>query len=334
MFHSRPAAFALRAAPFAISLALVAWAVYLCRDSLGQMPQALRATHLGWSVLGLLSIWAGLAVVSWRLQLVFAAVGIGGGLWRYTLYTLAGLFASNFVPSTGGADLVKAFYIAYDRKASRQICVVASFADRAIGMVIMLLLAALTMRLTLPDSNYTRIATNAALAIVAAAILIGAIESLLPSGSPWRTKTIRLFERFRLHRTAEAAQILLRSPRMLIATAILSVVVCFFFSLGAWCLGRGAAMQAPPLVWIALVNAVFIAMLLPSVGGLGVREVLFILFLKPYAPREQALMLALLYFALFLLTSLLAGAILSFHGWRRFPVFSESESENSPGKTL
>src|SRR5205085_12047695 len=104
---------------------------------------------------------------------------------------------------------------------------------------------------------------------------------------------------------------LLRSPRLLAESTLMSIVVQVAAILILWCLGIGLGVDVPITYYCVLVPMVSLLMLLPiSVNGMGVREGGTVLFLLPLGIDESAaLTLAFLWFTTGVAVSLMGGVV-------------------------
>jgi uncharacterized membrane protein YbhN (UPF0104 family) len=107
---------------------------------------------------------------------------------------------------------------------------------------------------------------------------------------------------------------LLRSPRTLIESSLLSLLVQTVAVLLVWCLGVGLGLDVPITYYCVVVPMVSLLMLLPiSVNGMGVREGGMVLFLLPLGVEESAaLTLAFLWFTAGVAVSLMGGLVYLF----------------------
>jgi uncharacterized membrane protein YbhN (UPF0104 family) len=123
-------------------LAVVLLVFLLQEDGWGEMVSAMREIRLSnllWvTVLFLISRFA--TVARWHVLLRSAGVNIR--FKESTLLTFTGLFASNFLPTTIGGDVLRlagAMQLGYDRA----VCIASIAADRIVGMIGMALVAPL-----------------------------------------------------------------------------------------------------------------------------------------------------------------------------------------------
>src|SRR5205085_4327511 len=111
---------------------------------------------------------------------------------------------------------------------------------------------------------------------------------------------------------------LLRSPRLLAESTLMSIVVQVAAILILWCLGIGLGVDVPITYYSVLVPMVSLLMLAPiSLNGMGVREGGTVLFLLPLGVEQSAaLTLAFLWFTTGVAVSLMGGVVYLMHGTR------------------
>jgi len=199
--------------------------------------------------------------------------------------TYTGLFASNFLPSTIGGDVVKlagAMQMGYDRA----VCLASIAADRLIGMTGMLMV--LPIGLTYSWS------------------LLGEMTSASFSAVAWFQRPLAF-----LKRTFSVFKLWLKKPLSLLGSLAFSWVhmLCLFGSIYIFIndLGSHASFWMIAGLWSI---TYFITLLPISVNGFGVQELAFTYFMTNVAGLTPAVSLsvAVLIRAFFILSSL-PGAI-------------------------
>jgi uncharacterized membrane protein YbhN (UPF0104 family) len=248
-------------------------------------------THIEWwrfALALLLVMLSRLAVAArWHVLMHSAATGI---TFRQSVaITFAGLFASNFLPTTIGGDVVRlagAMRLGFDKTVSLASLVV----DRLVGMAGM----ALALPFALPaflDLGYAQSVGD---------------KPFLFLSAPWLDRlkigTARLFKRL-----VDALAIWLHQPRSLLAALACTVVhmLCTFAQV--WLLLAGMGEHVSFWLIAGLWSATYFVTLLPiSINGLGVQELSMAFFYTTFAGISQsnALTLALLMRLLQMLASL------------------------------
>jgi len=296
-----------------ISLSLLGLLVWLMRDNLERVFSSLRhASPLWvWSAF-LLHVGIIMALLSWRMQIVYEAAGITFPFRTALGLTFVGYFFNNFFPTSMGGDLVKAYY---GGKMSRKNT--ASFSavviDRVFGLYSIFLLGSLAAAFW-----FQRIA-NPLVALMLWAILIvfTLIVIFFPvfvrlllrlthgwKGASWLKEHMQIFLDVALYYTREkpfTAKVL----GLAVLTKILSVITVLFLVLS---LGRHIPLTV--LFWV--VPLAFAVTLLPSLNGLGIREGVYVYFLGPFIGREDAFALSLLVLGIYILSDIVGGMVYAF----------------------
>ena len=265
-------------------LAIVLLAVLLQENGWSEIVSTFRqikTSDLLW-VLFLFSI-SRVAII-WRWYVLLRSGGVDMRFRDSMSLTFTGLFASNFLPSTIGGDVVRlagAMQMGFDRA----VCLASIAADRLIGM--------LGMSMTLP---------------IGVAHSWGLLENLSGSSlaASWLHRPIDF-----LKRTFSVFSIWIRKPSSLLASLAFTWVhmLCLFGSIYIFAddLGSHASFWEIAGLWSL---TYFITLLPVSINGYGLQELSFTFFMSNVAGLSAAvsLSLAVLIRAYFILSSL-PGAI-------------------------
>ncbi|HET9443943.1 MAG TPA: lysylphosphatidylglycerol synthase transmembrane domain-containing protein [Acidimicrobiales bacterium] len=293
-----------------VALSAVMLVVLLPRAADYLRPVVHPAT-LAWLGAALAVTFAGVVLATLRWQRVLAALGLRPQGRALLTHYLAGLFVSNFLPTTIGGDVVRVSRLAATNGESPR-----SFAsvvlERLSGWMVLPVIPLVTLAinpglLQPPVDEATHLVLAISLVTLAALALV-----LVSAASPWVGRRLRARDGWL--RFVEAVHVGLdrfrRRPGMAVEVLIvgfayqLAVVLAAFFAAKA--LGL-------PVSWtavLAIMPAVAIVQVLPAptVGGLGVREGAFVLFLHPLGvATNQAVALGLLVYGINLATSLLGA---------------------------
>lgn len=292
------------------------------------VPRAYRLLVPAWGPSTLLWIaaavvvtLAGVVLATLRWQRVLAALDLSAAIPPLLKHYLAGLFVSNFLPTTIGGDVLRVSRLSTETGESPR-----SFAsvvlERLTGWVVLPVITLITLLinpglLRPPVDHASHIAILISLATLA---LLGFV--LFSASSDRVGRRLRQQEgwlrfitaihlglaRFR-QRPGSALEVLTAGFAYQLA-----VVLAAFLSAKA--LGLGVSWTAI----LAFMPAVAIVQVLPfpTIGGLGVREGAFVLFLHPLGvSTDQAIALGLLVYAINLIASLAGAPAFAFNGGGR-----------------
>ena len=296
-----------------VSVALIWWLVH--KMDWSQLWPIVRTVDPRWLVSGFFCFAPVLLVVSWRWRMLLGVHGVHLKFWRVFELTMIGQFFSAFLLGTTGGDVIKIFYVARavpQRKAAVSFTVIV---DRVIGLVAMLLLGcalSLSCVSLLLSKHETRISTG----IFYLAALGGVVASLLACAGPFLLRYEGLRARLKrlpyIHRAASlylAYETTARAARAnflaLVGSMPSQICLCGM----GYCIFRALHLEAPFMVFSAILLMVCMLISLPvSIGGLGVREYLFITYFSLLGiDKEHAFAFSITFFALNMLWSL-AGA--------------------------
>jgi uncharacterized protein (TIRG00374 family) len=237
-----------------------------------------------------------------RWQLFAKELGFEHSLPQYCAYSFIGMFFSLVLPTLVGGDVMRIWYL--NGQSGRKWAALASvILERVNGLLILIATACVGVLISpveLPwwiTGSVWGIALFACLGLVSAPIL-------------------QRWQRLSLERRRQLQMVLdmFCSPKVLVESSIMSMLVQIAAVLILWCLGNGLGVDVPVAYYCVLVPLVSLLMLLPiSVNGMGVREGGTVLLLMPLGVDESAaLTLAFLWFTTGVAVSLLGGVVYLF----------------------
>jgi uncharacterized membrane protein YbhN (UPF0104 family) len=276
-------------------------------DFANLLPEHPRPSTVFFLACGLVAAGTGIVLSAWRWQRVLAVFDTHVPLRTLVSHYFAGQFVGNVLPSTIGGDVLRVSR-ATTTTGSGQISFASVVLERLTGFVALPLLTVVGFLLqpSLLDVDHAWIALAiAGVTIVALAVI------LVVAAHP------RLAGRFRDHdnwmRFIGAVHVgvdrMRRQPRLaggVLGAAIvyqMSTVAVVYFAV------RTLGVSVPTAAIVAFAPAVAMAQVLPlSLGGLGVREGMLVLFLGPLGVSNgRAVAVGLLWYAMMLIVSLLGA---------------------------
>jgi uncharacterized protein (TIRG00374 family) len=234
-----------------------------------------------------------------RWQLYAQKMGFEHTLPQFCAYTFIGMFFSLALPTVVGGDIMRVWYL--NGQSGRKWSAITSvFLERINGLVILIGTACvglLVAPVDLPSWMVTSVWVTAGCVCAGLAM----------------TPILRSWRRLSEERREQLARFLdvLRTPRTMIETSGMSVLVQGAAVLLVWCLGIGLGLEVPIACYCVLVPMVTLMMHLPiSLNGMGVREGGTVLFLLPFGVEPSAaLTLAFLWFTTGVAVSLMGGVV-------------------------
>ena len=270
---------------FAGTLLAVALLFVLLRDGGWQeilsAVQKIEALDLFWVlILFLISRFA----TVWRWHVLLRSGGVDIHFWDSASLTFTGLFASNFLPTTIGGDVVRLAGI-LQMGFDRAICLASIAADRLVGMLGMLMASPLGLAYAWP-------------------VLTGSSPGL--SVVAFLERPIRLFKR-----VLKTFSIWLKKPGSLLLSLMFTWVhmLCMFASIYLFVddLGRHVSFWMIAGVWSL---TYFITLIPISINGYGLQELSFTFLFSNVAGVTPAVSLTIsVLIRAYLMVSSLPGAI-------------------------
>jgi uncharacterized protein (TIRG00374 family) len=244
--------------------------------------------------------------------------------------TLIGLFFNNFLPGAAGGDLVKGYYLLRGRDDKLNLGF-SILVDRLMGAVSILsvgLVAVLfRFRHLAPELKYPIIFAFFALFVL-----------LIPSFRPATDQVVsRLVGRFfgpagrRIISAYQAFVFYTRNRRGFFWALTVSYASQASVIVTHVMVVRALGLELPLAHLVAAIPLVWCASLLPSLGGIGVRETAYVFFLREHLEREQAFALALTLLGLNIAAGIVGGVIHFSGGHRRTVVGSALTARGTMG---
>ena len=291
---------------WSITLFAIGLLIYLLSNQgWGEISAAVR--QISWSrfvfVLGLTFI-SRLAVTG-RWFVLLRSAGLPISTWQAIRITFAGLFASNFLPTTIGGDVVRlggALRLKYDQA----VCLASLVVDRLVGMAGM----SMAVPFVLPVLG-KGFSLNRDVRLVFMGLPL--IASLEPPQESWLQRSIVWLKR-ELQRFTEAVRLWVHRPLNLLWALCFSWghMLCLFGSI--WVLLNGMGDPLPLWMIAGLWAVTYFVTLLPiSINGIGVQELSMVFMFVHFGGITQTsgLTLALLMRVLLMLVSLPGAFFLS-----------------------
>ena len=300
-----------------VSAGLLALLLIISRDELSALDLDSKRAAAAWLVAASLAIAAAFVTASARWWQVADTLDVKvSGRSMLSIY-LAGQFVGNFLPTTIGGDVLRVNRLG--RMCGSEANAFASvIIERLTGWVVLplLTLAALVSQPSLLRHSGGQIAGGLALGTLAVlAFIVWVAEhprglGRLGGGSRIRDALGAVHTGLSVFRRQRAA-----AGRLLMVGFAYQVLLVVATALIGAAIGVNPGLRA----WLAFAPMVLIVQLMPfTIGGLGVREGAFVLFLDAHGVNEgEAVLLGLLLYALTLLVSLTGAPALALGGRRR-----------------
>lgn len=287
------------------------------RGNIKQISVLLKSTKIGLFYLGLLLYFIVVVFSAYRLKKVLSVQGIQLSLKDVTRLTLIGLFFTNFMPTTVGGDIVKAYYMV--KLTNKKLESLTSiFVDRMLGLFSLISLA--TFALIFYGRNIENKLIIWAVFLMLTVSLL-AIIVLLNKNIAKKFRFIVTTLRFvrldiKLRKIYEAIAGYRHHRKIAIQAFCISLFCQILSIFIIYLLAKSIAVNVSLMVLFLVVPIITVVSMLPSLNGLGIREGAYVYFLGGIVGHEQALAISLLWLASFLGVSLLGGVVYLFWGHR------------------
>jgi glycosyltransferase 2 family protein len=266
--------------------------------------------------LGALTLFLGGALVrAYRWGSLVWALGVQVSWWRLASLYYVGIFFSQILPTGVGGDAVRMYELSRDdHRAAPAISSV--LVDRFLGLLVLFAMALLAL-----VGGY-RLVTPGERLLIAALFVASVVAVGLVVQRRWletwgrRLGADRLLRRFKILDELYQSLHLYGRPALLQATAA-SVAWNLIFILGYYLLGHAVGIDLDLWYYFLLVPIISVFVMLPSLGGLGVREgVTLIVFTQVGVEEPRAMALGLAYLITLWTTALLGAALYILEGLR------------------
>jgi glycosyltransferase 2 family protein len=280
------------------------WATIIQCDPVYALFAAIFLTVMVWSL-------------SMRLKTVFDGEDLFISFSQAAQLTCVGYFFNNFMPTAVGGDIVKAHYASHFNK-KRLKSYASVLMDRLIGMFTVLMIAAVAL---LVDGGRFEIPIVKKTVIVL--IILGAVGVTIATnrsiarflgGAFMKLKMFGLGQKLNdvyniVHDYRNRADVVIKSVIFsVIAQSAYYALVYFLF------VAMGSPVNIGNIFFIMPV-VIFISML-PSIGGLGVREYAIVVFFSVFAGKEISFAVSLMALLGYFIISLAGGVVYMSWGFK------------------
>lgn len=300
-----------------ISLGLIVFLVsYLDLKKISETAALIWTQHPLYPPLIILGGLLLMLLEAYRLQQVLQVQGIRLPLLTLTRYSFIGFFFNNILPTSIGGDVVKGFYIARDT-GKKTAPFVALVVVRVIGAVCLTTVTVIALAFgydRLPNS--TPIYMTAFMVLIVAFVLIFftrrrlAVKFLIIL-KPFKNKTLRkeiiaVYRLFHSHR---------HFPLQLGLAALATLGIQFLSISINFLVARGMNFhQIGFSSFFILIPLIMVTSLAPSIGGLGIREGMYVYFFSSLIGKDGAGALGLIMLVLLMAMALTGGIIFAISG--------------------
>lgn len=256
-----------------------------------------------------------LAVISVRLKKIFSVQGLHLKLGEAIYLTFIGSFFNNFLPTSVGGDLVKAYYAT--KKSTRKLeSFSAVFFDRFFGFLSIGLLAFLGILFLNKHIKDAKLLWGSVIfSVIVLLAFVFFLNKRLTKNLFSRLLGLPIFREGSKLRKLYNALNTYKEHKIIIAQLIgISLLAQLIAVVAIYIIIKSLSQEIPFLTLFLIIPLVSVASMMPSINGLGVREGAFVYFLKEFMSRESAVAVSILYLAIILIMSLIGGILYLFSG--------------------
>ncbi|MCX5680230.1 MAG: lysylphosphatidylglycerol synthase transmembrane domain-containing protein [Candidatus Omnitrophica bacterium] len=301
----------LRSAVFKviISLSLIMILLYLMRGKYGEIAAALKNTNIRIFALGFTIFLITIGVASYRFLLIIRAQGVTNINFKDAAsLSFIGLFFNNFLPTSIGGDLVKAYCLSHKTRDR-----IGSFAsvlvDRLIGLLTMIFMASVALLFIqssiISDDIRQVLYGITALALILVLLIINKtfakkVSGILAFARPMAIKFKEAY--YTIHHYKHNKRLIAKSLAISVMSQLLS-----YLSFGTIAFSMGARIS--PIDAFLRIPLVSLMSMLPSLNGLGLREGATVVLFGPLIGKESAFAVSILWILVLLMSSIIGGLI-------------------------
>lgn len=252
-----------------------------------EMAELIGRANRWWLLLGFLTYGAVEIISGFRWHLLLRVQGISLGAARMVALVLIGLFFNFFIPGGTGGDVVKIYYLLKETPGKRGIALLSVVVDRIIGVVALGLIAiyfGATRWHWLMSSPETARYALPGLIILASSLAGLHFTYIITRHHLIHKLPARLPGRERLAELASAYNLYGKAWRTSLVSLVISVVAHVGYFAVFFCAAQSFRQPGLPTPSLADLSAIMpivntITAMPISLGGIGVREGLFQIFL-------------------------------------------------------
>ena len=244
-----------------LALALLVYLLY--RQGWSEISSVVSQISIGMFLLLLAMTLVSRVAIGGRWHVLLCSAGVNISLYRSINLTFAGLFASNFLPTTIGGDVVRLAGV-LRLNFNRAVCIASLVVDRLVGMV------GMAMALPLMIPGLVRGASMSSMIRLSLVIMLSNVQDL-PAGARWKKLWHKVVEMMRS--LLEALSFWIKHPHSLVLSLLMTWVHMAMLFGSLWVMLQ--TMGEPVSFWLVagMWSLTYFITLLPvSINGLGVQE--------------------------------------------------------------
>ena len=294
-------------------LVSVGFLTFIAWNMRGQFPQivsTLKSTNVLIFVTAVLIFMSvNISLMALRLYLLFSGEGLKVDFWKAFQLTYVGFFFNNFMPTAVGGDIIKAYYV-QRQTGQPQKAFIAVFMDRFIGLFSFVGIAVIALVLA-----WDKIDPLIGKIIIGLAIL-SAVGFFFTLNAKVAEFLMKIFSKIKLWNLGKhiskiymAIHDYKNKKAVMLGVVLVSIAAqCIYFTV-IYLMTKSLSLSVPLVMIFLIMPIVCVVSLLPSLGGLGLREGAIVLLFSPIVGKDAAFSISILLLAM-LFTLSIVGAII------------------------
>ncbi|MBN1353924.1 MAG: flippase-like domain-containing protein [Candidatus Omnitrophica bacterium] len=294
----------------AVSIGLVALLIWGMRDKFPNVIATLTKTNLFMFLLAILLFAFNIAVLlSLRLKLLFDGEMLQIPFGKVSQLSFIGYFFNNFMPTAVGGDIVKAYYV---NKHTGQTAksFISVFMDRFIGLFTFMCIAALAIAVSWSNIDFVLRKFILIFVVCGIGLFIVILNDFIAK------IILNFLSKFKLWNIGDRLSKIYRAVHeyknkkgLIISAMIISTLAQSLYFLTVYILARALNVNILMKTVFLLMPIVSVISMLPSIGGLGLREGAIVAFFGPVIGSGDSLSVSILLLAMLLVISILGAVI-------------------------
>ena len=294
-------------------LVSVGFLTFIAWNMRGQFPQivsTLKSTNVLIFVTAVLIFMSvNISLMALRLYLLFSGEGLKVDFWKAFQLTYVGFFFNNFMPTAVGGDIIKAYYV-QRQTGQPQKAFIAVFMDRFIGLFSFVGIAVIALMFARDKID----------PLIGKIIIVLAISSVIGFFFTLNAKVaeflMKIFSKIKLWNLGKhiskiymAIHDYKNKKAVMLGVVLVSIAAqCIYFTV-IYLMTKSLSLSVPLVMIFLIMPIVCVVSLLPSLGGLGLREGAIVVLFSPIVGKDAAFSISILLLAM-LFTLSIIGAII------------------------
>jgi len=233
-------------------------------------------------------------------------------IWKLTMI---GLFFNMFLPTSAGGDAIKIFYLIRDDE-KKLLPGISVIIDRFIGSITVLTMGAIVLFFSPVNDLKIKIFILSLTCILLFFYFFFSYRNIAQKIYNPIGKIIPDFFDKKLRFTYSLFNFYFKEKRKMFLTISLSFFLQFISIIGNFLIALGLTKSFLPLsIFFVYIPLIWTATVIPSIGGIGIREFSYVFFFKNYLGRENAFALSIINLLSIIIQSIIGCIIfLTFRG--------------------